>query len=476
MGLVFDLGLGSVFPPVSRCSHPQLRTRTIHAASPMKYWTSASLSSALFVASLVHAQTTHTVTVGKLGSFYDPPTLSAGLNDTIIFTFLGPVHTVTQTSFNTPCVQLPGGFNSGAAGVGVTPPLNVPPTWTLKITNDSEPIWFFCEISTPTSHCAAGMVGAINPPSQQAFDQFVAAAKAVSGTPSPVVTVDLTGSGAIATASPSAPANSSVIGSITTSLPVSSLSSSIAPTSISTTSTVPTPPPVAGHGTKTHLGAIIGGVIGGLIGGLLIIGALIWCLRHRKSKARRDSTDDSRFFRYHVPVRTPSDAFRAAKANENSQFSGGTPPQTNENLVTRDSSPDLARPLSPLRRGQFAAPTPINLAIPTTPAVNPPTTATDSTAVNAGAAPGVPVSNIDMHSFANEVAQVIMRSTSGNTLNAQRRANEDNGAYPRPQSMRIANPSAGGPPTTNLLDPPAYRRQAGGGNSPALEKARLPRD
>jgi hypothetical protein len=61
-----------------------------HAAHLMKFGTSASLSSALFFGSLVYAQTTHTVTVGLLGSFYDPPTLSAGLNDTVIFTFAGP--------------------------------------------------------------------------------------------------------------------------------------------------------------------------------------------------------------------------------------------------------------------------------------------------------------------------------------------------------------------------------------------------
>jgi hypothetical protein len=68
------------------------------------------------------------------------------------------VHTVTQASFDAPCIPLPGGFNSGVAGRG-TNDSNPAPTWSLKITNISEPLWFFCEISTPISHCAAGMVG-----------------------------------------------------------------------------------------------------------------------------------------------------------------------------------------------------------------------------------------------------------------------------------------------------------------------------
>jgi hypothetical protein len=313
------------------------------------------------------------------------------------------------------------------------------------------------------------------------YNQFKMAAQAISGTPSPVVSVALTGSGAFATAAPSTAVVSSALSSvISTSPPVSSASSisTSTPTSTSTSTTSTASSVGTTNASKSHLGAIIGGVIGGLVGGLFIIGALVWCLRHRKSKKRRDSasTDDARFFRYNVPVRTPSDAFRSAKANENLRYNGGTPPQTNENPVTRDPSPDLARPLSPLRRGQFTTPAPISLALPTAPPINPPATANDSAPTNAGAVSGGQVSNLDMQALANEVAQVLIRSTSANTLNAQRRAaNESAGTYTRPQSMRIANPSANDPPTTDLLDPPAYRRQAGT-NSPLAQKANLPRD
>ncbi|CAK5271879.1 unnamed protein product, partial [Mycena citricolor] len=100
------------------------------------------------------------VTVGIEGSFYSPPTISAGLNDTVVFVFGGDVHTVTQSTFASPCVQLAGGFNSGFAGRG--PNFSNPiTTWTLRITNVSEPIWYFCQASMPTSHCESGMVGCV---------------------------------------------------------------------------------------------------------------------------------------------------------------------------------------------------------------------------------------------------------------------------------------------------------------------------
>ncbi|KAJ7930569.1 hypothetical protein B0H13DRAFT_2532881, partial [Mycena leptocephala] len=98
------------------------------------------------------------VLVGVEGSFYSPPTLSAGLNDTVTFQFGGDFHTVTQSSFESPCIRLDGGFDSGFNGRGAN--FSLPePLWTLRITNVSEPIWFFCQASMPSSHCEAGMVG-----------------------------------------------------------------------------------------------------------------------------------------------------------------------------------------------------------------------------------------------------------------------------------------------------------------------------
>ncbi|KAJ7278880.1 hypothetical protein C8J57DRAFT_149749 [Mycena rebaudengoi] len=165
---------------------------------------------ALFCGAL--AQTTHTVTVGVQGSFFVPSTTSAQVNDIVTFVFGGDIHTVTQTDFRTPCVPLPGGFNSGFAGTGAqfTKPT---PSWDLRITNASEAIWFYCQATQPISHCASGMVGAINPPSIDMYNQFVAAAKLVN--PSTLAPASHSfvpsGHGAIATNSPMPTSTSAIL-------------------------------------------------------------------------------------------------------------------------------------------------------------------------------------------------------------------------------------------------------------------------
>ncbi|EPQ55710.1 hypothetical protein GLOTRDRAFT_93283 [Gloeophyllum trabeum ATCC 11539] len=67
----------------------------------------------------VAARSTHTVSVGSIGSFYDPPTATAEEGDTIRFIFsAGRTHSVTESSLENPCVPLPGGFDSGLIGPG----------------------------------------------------------------------------------------------------------------------------------------------------------------------------------------------------------------------------------------------------------------------------------------------------------------------------------------------------------------------
>ncbi|KAJ7055588.1 Cupredoxin, partial [Mycena amicta] len=101
------------------------------------------------------------VTVGVEGSFFNPPTVSANLGDTILFVFGGDFHSVSQGSFDTPCQRLDGGFDSGFRGRG--PNFADPtPIWSITITNASEPIWFFCMAGIPTSHCESGMVGYVD--------------------------------------------------------------------------------------------------------------------------------------------------------------------------------------------------------------------------------------------------------------------------------------------------------------------------
>ncbi|PFH49291.1 hypothetical protein AMATHDRAFT_41663 [Amanita thiersii Skay4041] len=228
----------------------------------------------------VYAQTTLTVQVGSEGSFYDPNWLNAVQGDTIRFVFSGRV---VQTMFEKPCFPLAGGFNSGLFGRGPNPTEDTPaPVWDLIIANDSEPIWFYCEVTVPRPHCAEGMVGyeacigitestdndglnsVINLPlsSSSMFSAFTAAAKAVTGTPSATPSVTLTGVGAYATASP-APTSAS----ITT--PTSSI-------------ITPTAAPIT-H-AKSHNAGKIAGAVCGVVGGLLAFLCLLIWYRRRLEK------------------------------------------------------------------------------------------------------------------------------------------------------------------------------------------------
>ncbi|KAJ7875534.1 hypothetical protein B0H14DRAFT_2568688 [Mycena olivaceomarginata] len=231
---------------------------------------------ALFLVLLpeVIAQTTHMVNVGVEGSFYSPPTVSAGLNDTVMFVFGGDVHTVTQSSFDSPCIRLDGGFDSGFNGRGAD--FSRPaPVWTLRITNVSEPIWFFCQASIPTSHCESGMVGAINPPSIPTYNQFVAAAKLVTSTPKPSPSFIASGQGAFATNSPMP---SSISGS-SFSLPPTSFSSTPTTSSLSATSTAPV---ASGGGGGNHIAVIAGcATAGGAIVLIVIALTIFHCRRWR---------------------------------------------------------------------------------------------------------------------------------------------------------------------------------------------------
>ncbi|OCH87666.1 hypothetical protein OBBRIDRAFT_735794 [Obba rivulosa] len=134
---------------------------------------------------------------------FSPSSITAPNGTVVTFVWQGSPgnHTVTQSSFATPCSPLTGGFDSGYIFV----PANTTggfPTWNLTITNDQEPIWFFCAQHLPVPHCPAGMVGAINAPTTgtKTFDAFQSAAKAAtdSGVPVPA----LSGSAAFATAAP----------------------------------------------------------------------------------------------------------------------------------------------------------------------------------------------------------------------------------------------------------------------------------
>ncbi|KAH9474257.1 hypothetical protein JR316_0013420 [Psilocybe cubensis] len=195
------------------------------------------------------------------------------INDTVTFVFdPESIHTVTESSLENPCSPLPGGFSSGTVNgaVEINETLYIV-KWDLQISNIST-IWFFCENTDTQSHCVdSGMVGAINPPSIDAYTKFQKAAKKVKGTPKPSFQIALTGLGAFATQTPA---------------PVST------PTSIS----LPT-------STSQH-SAITGGAVGAAIVIVLGLVGILWHLRvqrlrrNGKTQGSSSTSEDDDFFRY----------------------------------------------------------------------------------------------------------------------------------------------------------------------------------
>jgi len=106
---------------------------------------------------------------------FHPSNISAPVGTLVTFYIpnFGIKHSVTQSSFASPCTYLaanttsntPAGFDSG---------LQSSVTFTINIT-DTDPIWFFCK---QVQHCGTGMVGSINAVGDT-YAQYLAAAKAI---------------------------------------------------------------------------------------------------------------------------------------------------------------------------------------------------------------------------------------------------------------------------------------------------------
>ncbi|KAH8922954.1 hypothetical protein BT69DRAFT_200482 [Atractiella rhizophila] len=129
---------------------------------------------------VARSPTTWKVRVGgsSEGHVFTPPTVNAKVGDLISFSFASKAHAVIQSSLDSPCVPLDGGFQSPVYSVDPSQddlPREDRPRFLLPV-NTTDPIYFF-----GSDHCAdAGMVGIINPPSDSTFQQFQDAAKASS--------------------------------------------------------------------------------------------------------------------------------------------------------------------------------------------------------------------------------------------------------------------------------------------------------
>jgi len=118
-----------------------------------------AIASLLSVACAVNAAH-FTVTVGVNGTLrYEPQYVNAQMNDTIEFVFDPKNHTLTQSTYEQPCLPVPGGTDSGYKPNNGTGP---EPTFIVTVTDNSS-TWFHCAQKNPSSHCAKGMTFAINP-------------------------------------------------------------------------------------------------------------------------------------------------------------------------------------------------------------------------------------------------------------------------------------------------------------------------
>lgn len=97
------------------------------------------------------------VDVGEDGLVFDPSTVTAAAGDTVAFHFYPRDHSVVQSTFDSPCKPMSGGFYSG-----YIPSTSGEAKSVFVVTvNNTDPIWFYC---SQGSHCQDGMVGVINPP------------------------------------------------------------------------------------------------------------------------------------------------------------------------------------------------------------------------------------------------------------------------------------------------------------------------
>ncbi|OLL26799.1 putative GPI-anchored cupredoxin [Neolecta irregularis DAH-3] len=121
--------------------------------------------------------TVHTVTVGgDAGLVYTPSSVNAATGDIIRFIFEKQNHTVTQSTFASPCSPIEDGIDSGYRA---NPNNTILPAPVFEyIVTDSDSKWWYCG---QHDHCARGMVFAINPTPERTIDMFIKAAMAIGG-------------------------------------------------------------------------------------------------------------------------------------------------------------------------------------------------------------------------------------------------------------------------------------------------------
>ncbi|OBT65356.1 hypothetical protein VE03_04668 [Pseudogymnoascus sp. 23342-1-I1] len=136
------------------------------------------INAAATTAAAAAAAATHTVAVGgTAGLVFVPDTVNAAVGDSVVFVFYSQNHTVTQSTFDTPCVKLADGMDSGF----MANPNNTivpPPMMAMQVTV-ATPLWFYCK---QAAHCGKGMTFSINPTAAKSQADFMQLAIAQNGT------------------------------------------------------------------------------------------------------------------------------------------------------------------------------------------------------------------------------------------------------------------------------------------------------
>jgi plastocyanin len=125
-----------------------------------------TLAAAALYSSTVFAQgqvKVHVVWVsGKTNTLtFSPNNLVADVGDMVQFQFGVGNHTVTQSTFDAPCLPLGAGTNVTGISTGFMPvaaDATTAPLYTIPILNKT-PIWLYC---AQGKHCQNGMVMVIN--------------------------------------------------------------------------------------------------------------------------------------------------------------------------------------------------------------------------------------------------------------------------------------------------------------------------
>ncbi|KAF9514465.1 hypothetical protein BS47DRAFT_872384 [Hydnum rufescens UP504] len=121
------------------------------------------------------------VVVGLNGTLvFSPANFTSSVGDTVTFEFHARNHTVTQSTFSSPCTPSLNASSGTVVNSGFIPVAanaTTFPTYTITI-NETSPLWFFC---AQEPHCEKGMVGAVNAPTtgNNTFAAFLAKALAL---------------------------------------------------------------------------------------------------------------------------------------------------------------------------------------------------------------------------------------------------------------------------------------------------------